>query len=80
MTVLHLFNQPLKVARPYEGYMGNLVLPRAVVERAADRSILIDFRTPRAKVMEAIRETYPDISSPNTFTCGPSAGLPESTA
>jgi hypothetical protein len=62
MTVLHLFNQPLKVARPYEGYMGNLVLPRAVVERAADHSILIDFRTPRAKVMEAIRETYPDIS------------------
>jgi hypothetical protein len=61
MTVLHLFNQPLKVARPYEGYMGNLVLPREVVERAADRSILIDFRTPRAKVMEAIRETYPDI-------------------
>jgi len=62
MTVLHLFNQPLKVARPYEGYMGNLVLPREVVERAADHSILIDFRTPRAKVMEAIRETYPDIS------------------
>jgi hypothetical protein len=65
MTVLHLFNQPLKVARPYEGYMGNLVLPREVVERAADRSILIDFRTPRAKVMEAIRETYPDIQPEN---------------
>ena len=61
MTVLHLFNQPLKVARPYEGYMGNLVLPSEVVERAADRSILIDFRTPRAKVMEAIQETYPGI-------------------
>jgi len=65
MTVLHLFDQPLKVARPYEGYMGNLVLPREVVERAADRSILIDFRTPRAKVMEAIRETYPDIRTEN---------------
>jgi hypothetical protein len=65
MTVLHLFNQPLKVARPYEGYMGNLVLPREVVERAADRSILIDFRTPRAKVMEAIRETYPEIQPEN---------------
>jgi hypothetical protein len=65
MTVLHLFNQPLKVARPYEGYMGNLVLPREVVDRAADRSILIDFRTPRAKVMEAIRETYPDIKPEN---------------
>jgi hypothetical protein len=65
MTVLHLFNQPLKIARPYEGYMGNLVLPREVVERAADRSILIDFRTPRTKVMEAIRETYPEIRPEN---------------
>jgi len=65
MTVLHLFDQPLKVARPYEGYMGNLVLPREVVDRAADRSILIDFRTPRAKVMEAIRETYPEIRPEN---------------
>ena len=65
MTILHLFDQPLKVARPYEGYMGNLVLPREVVERAADRSILIDFRTPRAKVMEAIRETYPEILPEN---------------
>jgi hypothetical protein len=65
MTVLHLFNQPLRVARPYEGYMGNLVLPREVVERAADHSILIDFRTPRAKVMEAIRETYPEIPPAN---------------
>jgi hypothetical protein len=65
MTVLHLFNQPLKVARPYEGYMGNLVLPRGVVERAADHSILIDFRTPREKVMEAICEAYPDIKPEN---------------
>jgi hypothetical protein len=65
MTILHLFDQPLKVARPYEGYMGNLVLPREVVERAAERSILIDFRTPRDKVMEAIRETYPGILPEN---------------
>ena len=61
MTVLHLFNQPLKVARPYEGYMGNLVLPREVVEQAEDHSLLINFRTPRAMVMQAIRETYPGI-------------------
>ena len=27
MTVLHVFGQPLKVARPYEGHMGTLVLP-----------------------------------------------------
>jgi len=65
MTVLHLFDQPLKVARPYEGYMGTLVLPSEVVNRAADRSILIDFLTPRPLVMEAIRETYPDITREN---------------
>ena len=23
MTVLHLFNQPLRISRPYEGYVGN---------------------------------------------------------
>lgn len=65
MTVLHLFDQPLKVARPYEGYMGTLVLPSEVVQRAADRSILIDYLTPRPLVMEAIRHTYPDIVPEN---------------
>ncbi len=65
MTVLHLFDQPLKVARPYEGYMGTLVLPSEVVHRAADRSILIDYLTPRPLVMEAIRHTYPDITPKN---------------
>ncbi len=65
MTVLHLFDQPLKVARPYEGYMGNLVLPREVVDKAADRSILIDYRTPRAMVMEAICDAYPGIRPEN---------------
>jgi hypothetical protein len=61
MTVLHLFDQPLRLRRPYEGYMGNLILPREVVTRAAERSLLIDFRTPRAKVVEAIETTYPGI-------------------
>jgi len=61
LTVIHLFDQPLRIARPYEGYMGNLVLPRTVVERAAERSVLIDFLTPRALVMEAIRNAYPGI-------------------
>ena len=28
MAVLHLFDQPLKVTQPYEGYMGNLTLPK----------------------------------------------------
>ena len=58
MTVLHLFNQPLLVSRPYEGYTGTLVLPKQVVAKAAEQSILIDFRTPRALVMKAIQETY----------------------
>ena len=62
LTVLHVFNQPLKITRPYEGYMGTLFLPRAVVETAARQSVLISFRTPRAKVMEAIEKTYPNIA------------------
>ena len=61
MTVLHLFDQPLAITRPYEGYMGNLFLPQAVAERAAAESILLTFRTPRELVMKAIRMTYPDI-------------------
>lgn len=62
MTVLHLFDQPLAITRPYEGYMGNLFLPKAVADRAAEESILISFRTPRAQVMKAIGKTYPDIT------------------
>ena len=63
LTVLHLFDQPLKVAQPYEGYAGTLVLPKTVVEQAAERSILIDYLTPRRLVMEAILATYPGIRS-----------------
>jgi hypothetical protein len=65
MTVLHLFDQPLQVTRPYEGYMGNLFLPKKVVEQAAERSVLIDFRTPRSRVVEAIKDAYPGIKPGN---------------
>ncbi len=65
MTVFHLFDQPLKISRPYEGYMGTLFLPREVVERAARDSVLLGFRTPRARVMEAIERTYPGIDRSN---------------
>ena len=65
MTVLHLFNKPLSVTRPYEGYMGNLFLPKEVVYNASEQSILINFRTPRAKVLQAIEETYPTIKREN---------------
>lgn len=60
-TVLHLFDQPLRIARPYEGYTGAMTLPKEVYETAADASILLDFLTPRALVFEAIRKTYPGI-------------------
>lgn len=65
MTVLHLFNQPLQISRPYEGYVGNLFLPKEVVATAANESILINYRTPRSKVMQAIQSTYPGIKPGN---------------
>lgn len=61
MTVLHVFDQPLCFTRPYEGYMGNLVLPRKVVDDAAAQSLLVNFFTPRDKVLEAIKLSYPEI-------------------
>jgi hypothetical protein len=61
MTVLHVFDQPLRISRPYEGYMGNLLLPKAIVTRAEQDSILIDYHTPRALIWETIRRTYPGI-------------------
>ncbi len=65
MTVLHLFDQPLSVTRPYEGYMGNLLLPREVISAAADNSLLVNYHTPRSKVMDAIHMTWKDIKSEN---------------
>jgi len=65
LTVLHLFDQPLRVIRPYEGYVGNLFMPQEVVDKAAEQSILIDFRTPRTLVTEAIEATYPGIQRHN---------------
>ncbi|HSG09947.1 MAG TPA: hypothetical protein VLA36_16425 [Longimicrobiales bacterium] len=63
MTVLHVFNQPLRVAKPYEGYMAALVLPRRVADEAAERSVLVNYLTPRSTVMEAIRASFPDVKS-----------------
>ena len=61
MTVLHLFDSPLRVARPYESYMGCLTVPRRVTEEAASHSVLLDYCTPRARVIEAIEQAYPGI-------------------
>ncbi len=65
MTVLHLFDQPLSVTRPYEGYMGNLLLPKEVATAAAEQSLLVNFHTPRRKVMDAIKMTWPKIKAEN---------------
>ena len=67
MTVLHRFDTPLRVTRPYEAYMGCLTVPRAVVANACERSQLIDFRTPRAQVLAAIEHTYPGIPIVATY-------------
>lgn len=61
MTVLHLFDSPLTVSRPYESYMGCLTLPRPVTHAATLRSVLLDYRTPRRSVLEAIEHAYPGI-------------------
>lgn len=65
LTVLHLFDQPLRISRPYEGYVGNLYLPSEIVEWAAERAMLVDYRTNRAKIVEAIEGTYPGIRREN---------------
>ena len=65
MTVLHVFDQPLSVTKPYEGYIGNLVIPAEIVRNASSQSILINFFTPRATVVEAIKKTYPGIKNEN---------------
>jgi hypothetical protein len=65
LTVLHMFDQPLNITRPYEGYMGNLLLPRDVMDTAARQSILINFHTPRGRVLEAIETAYPGIRREN---------------
>lgn len=61
MTVLHLFDAPLQVARPYESYMGCLTVPREVAVAAEERAVLLDYRTPRARLVEAIEHAYPGI-------------------
>ncbi len=61
MTVLHLYDQPLVVETPYEGYFGNLILPREVVDHAAVQSTLLNYHTPRRKVWETIQSLYPEI-------------------
>jgi hypothetical protein len=65
MTVLHLFDSPLKMSRPYESYIGCLTVPRRVTEAAEAASVLLDYRTPRKQVVECIEKAYPGIRREN---------------
>jgi hypothetical protein len=78
MTVLHLFDQPLKIKRPYEGYVGTLILPKQVVTTAAEHAILINYRTPRSLVAKAIELAYPGIQRRNihVWTLGGKSRVP----
>ena len=61
MAVFHLFDSPLRLSRPYESYMGCLTVPARVAESAESASVLLDYRTPRKQVAEAIEAAYPGI-------------------
>jgi hypothetical protein len=61
MAVFHLFDSPLRLSRPYESYMGCLTVPARVAQAAENASVLLDYRTPRKQVAEAIEAAYPGI-------------------
>jgi hypothetical protein len=61
MAVFHLFDSPLRLSRPYESYMGCLTVPTRVAEAAENASVLLDYRTPRQQVAEAIEAAYAGI-------------------
>jgi len=61
MAVFHLFDSPLVLSRPYESYMGCLTVPRRVAEAADRMSLLLDYRTPRAQLVEAVEAAYPGV-------------------
>jgi hypothetical protein len=58
MAVFHLFDSPLTVSKPYESYMGCLTVPRRVADAAERASLLLDYRTPRRLVIEAVEAAY----------------------
>jgi len=65
MAVFHLFDSPLRLSRPYESYMGCLTVPTRVAQAAQSASVLLDYRTPRKLVVEAIEAAYPGIRREN---------------
>ncbi len=65
MCVLHVFDSPLTVTRPYEAYFGTLTVPKAVAREAERRSVMLDWATPRAELLDVVRATYPGIEPAN---------------
>jgi hypothetical protein len=65
MCILHLFDSPLTVTRPYEAYFGNLTVPRAVAREAERLSVVLDWATPRAQVMAVMKSAYPGLKPGN---------------
>ena len=65
MSVIHVFDSPLTVTRPYEAYFGCLTVPRKVAQMAELQSVVLDWVTPRKMVMELIEATYPGIRREN---------------
>ena len=65
MAVFHLFDSPLRLSRPYESYMGCLTVPRRVADAADRSSLLLDYRTPRRRVIEAVEAAYPGVTREN---------------
>lgn len=61
MCVLHVYDSPLIVTRPYEAYFGTLTVPHAVAQEAQKQSLMLDWATPRAQVLSIIQRTYPGI-------------------
>lgn len=65
LTIIHIFDQPLCMTKPYEGYMGNLILPGKVQRNAQQNSLLLNFFTPRDKVLDIILRSYPGLKAQN---------------
>src|SRR2546421_8358145 len=61
MAVFHLFDSPLRLSRPSESYMGCLTVPAPIAQAAQQAPLLLDYRTPRKQVAEAIEAAYPGI-------------------
>jgi hypothetical protein len=65
MAVFHVFDSPLTLSRPYESYMGCLMVPKRVAETAERASVMLDYRTPRKTVLEFVEAAYPGIRREN---------------